>query len=186
MTLSRRLALAGLAGLPAACSSPNPNLFVLATVAGPTHAGSPRTISVRPVSLARYLERSQIVRSTEGYRVDVLPNDWWGEPLDAMILRVLVEELTQRLPGSSIYSDNGAISVTPDVALEINIQRLDMDSEGSVRLSAQVATDARSGRTRTVAVSIRPRDGTTRALVEAMSICIGQLADGIASMLVSG
>ena len=33
------------------------------------------------IGLARYLERSQIVRSSENYRLDVMSNDWWGEPL---------------------------------------------------------------------------------------------------------
>ena len=40
---------------------------------------------LRQIGLARYLERSQIVRSSENYRLDVMANDWWGEPLGAML-----------------------------------------------------------------------------------------------------
>ena len=30
--------------------------------------------------------------SSENYRLDVMSNDWWGEPLGAMLSRVLTEE----------------------------------------------------------------------------------------------
>jgi uncharacterized lipoprotein YmbA len=43
------------------------------------------------------------VRSSEDFRLDVSGNDWWGEPLDAMMGRVLTQELTQRLPGSTVF-----------------------------------------------------------------------------------
>ena len=61
-------------------------------------AGGPKVIVLQQIGLARYLERSQIVRSSENYRLDVMPNDWWGEPLGAMLSRVLIDELSQRLP----------------------------------------------------------------------------------------
>ncbi len=56
------------------------------------------SIDLRAIAIAHYLERSQIVRSSEGYRMDVLSNEWWGEPLDTMMGRILVQELNQRLP----------------------------------------------------------------------------------------
>jgi uncharacterized lipoprotein YmbA len=141
-------------------------------------------IELRGISLARYLERSQIVRSSEGYRMDVLSNDWWGEPLDSMIGRILVQELNQRLPGSTVFGDNGAISTSPDATVEINVQRLDLDRDGAVLLAAQVSVEAKGSATRGVSLTVRPEDGTTRALVAAMSIVVAQLADTIAGMLV--
>ena len=90
-------------------------------------AGAPRVIELRAIAIARYLERSQIVRSSEDYRLDVMGNDWWGEPLDAMMSRVLVQELNQRLPGSTVFGENGAISTPPDATVEINMQRFDLD-----------------------------------------------------------
>src|SRR5581483_12307764 len=109
--IDRRGVLWLLAALPAACASPNPSLYTLAVVPGPTHPSSPPRIELRAIALAHYLERSQIVRSSEGFRLDVLGNDWWGEPLDAMLSRVLVQELSQRLPASTVFGENGAISV---------------------------------------------------------------------------
>lgn len=181
--LGRRFLVLAATALPAACSSPNPALYVLAARPGVTRSGAPKSIIVRPIALARYLERSQIVRSTDGYRVDVLPNDWWGEPLDAMILRILVEELSERLPGSSVFADTGAIAAPADVAVEVNLQRLDLDSQGTLDLSAQIAADAKTVRSRGVSLSVRPEDSSTRALVAAMSVAVGQLADAIAALL---
>ncbi len=102
-----------------------------------------RSSQLRAIAIAHYLERSQIVRSSEGYRMDVLSNEWWGEPLDTMMGRILVQELNQRLPGSTVYGDSGAISTPADATVEINLQRFDLDRDGAVLLAAQVAVDGR-------------------------------------------
>ncbi|MDQ2762094.1 MAG: PqiC family protein [Pseudomonadota bacterium] len=190
MKLSRRLALLALATVPAACSSANPTLYVLARVPGtprarPPHVDAPRVIALRAIAIPHYLERSQIVRSSDGYRMDVLSNEWWGEPLDAMMSRILVQELNQRLPGSTVIGDSGAISMAPDATVEINLQRFDLDHAGAVLMAAQIAVDGKTSASRSVAFTVRPSDGTTSALVAAMSVATGQLADTIAGMLVS-
>ncbi len=95
--------------------------------------GAPKAIELRQIGLARYLERSQIVRSSENYRLDVMANDWWGEPLGAMLARVLVEELSQRLPQSIVFAETGAVSVTPDATIELNVSRLDENTAGDAR-----------------------------------------------------
>ena len=184
MTINRRLLVLVLAGLPVACASPSPNQFVLEAWPGTIRHGAPKSIVVRPISLARYLERPQIVRSVAGYRVEQLPNDWWGEPLDAMVLRILVEELSERLPDSTVVADTGAITPKSDVAVEVNLQRMDLDAAGTLDLAAQIAVDARSVRSTGVALSIKPQADTTSALVGAMSMAIGQLADAIVLLLV--
>jgi uncharacterized protein len=181
--LRRRSALLLLAALPAACSSPNPILYVLAPVPGPVRTGAPRNIALRSISLARYLERSQIVRSSEGFRLDVLSNEWWGEPFDALIGRILVQELTQRLSGSTVFADNGAISIAPDATVEVNIQRFDLDHTGHVLLLAQIAVGGQITRLRGASVTVTPNGTTTSALVAAMSSALGQLADEIATLL---
>jgi uncharacterized lipoprotein YmbA len=183
MMLSRRSVVLALAALPGACSSPNPNLYVLASVPGATHKGAPHVISLHAIAIAHYLERSQIVRSSEGYRMDVLSNEWWGEPLDAMLSRILVQELNQRLPGSTVYGDNGAISTSPDAIVEVNLQRFDLDRDGALLLAAQIAIEGKRTASRGVAFTVRPADATTRALVAAMSTATAQLADAIAEML---
>jgi uncharacterized lipoprotein YmbA len=172
-----------LAALPASCASPNPALYTLAVVPGPTRAAAPPRIELRGIALAHYLERSQIVRSSEDYRLDVLGNDWWGEPLDAMLSRVLVQELSQRLPSSTIFAENGAISATPDASVEINVQRFDEDGSGAVVLLAQVAVAGRTTTARNLRFSVPPPGPGTAGQVNAMSTALGLLADAIAGML---
>ena len=154
--------------------------------AGPVRRGGPRVIELRGIGLARYLERSQIVRSSENFRLDVLPNDWWGEPLDAMIGRTLARALTQRLPGSTVYLENGAISAEPDATVQVNVQRLDQDTAGAVRLIAQFAVVRRRQRHPRRNVDVPVRGPSPRDLVAAMSEAIGQLADRIAAALAVG
>jgi uncharacterized protein len=183
MRRSRRFVVAALMLLPAACSSPNPSLYVLAPVAGTTYSGAPKVIELRAIAIAHYLERSQIVRSSEGYRMDVLSNEWWGEPLDSMMNRILVQELNQLLPGSTVYADNGAISTSPDATVAINLQRMDLDHDGVLLLLAQIAVQGRVTASRAVSLKVQPADGSTRALVAAMSTATAQLADAIAGMV---
>jgi hypothetical protein len=183
--LRRRRALLLLAGLPVACTSPNPALYTLAIVPGMTHPAAAPRIELREIALAHYLERSQIVRSSEDFRLDVLGNDWWGEPLDAMLSRVLVQELSQRLPRSTVFAENGAITATPDASVELNIQRFDEDHSGALVLVAQVAVTGRATLTRNVRFSVAPPSAGTAGLVGAMSTAVGELADAIADLLTS-
>jgi hypothetical protein len=179
-----RRALAVLAAsLLTSCASPSPALYTLEVPPGPERRGIPKVIELRGIGLARYLERSQIVRSSENYRLDVLPNDWWGEPLDAMIGRVLTRALTQRLPGSTVYLESGAVSVDPNATVQVNVQRLDLDASGAVRLIAQFAVDHRAHE---INLLVQTRGPTTPDLVAAMSAAIGQLADRIAAALATG
>jgi uncharacterized lipoprotein YmbA len=170
----------------ASCSSPNPVLYTIAPVSGATQTGGPKVVALQQISLARYLERSQIVRSSENYRLDVMSNDWWGEPLGAMLSRVLVEELGQRLPQSTVIGESGAVTASPDATIELNMQRLDEDAAGNLVLQAQASVSFK-GRGAPVLRSFRfvvtpPAPGIPGE-VTAISTAVGQLADGLASML---
>ena len=173
----------------AAWSSADPTLYTLADAAGPVHSGGPRVVLLQRIAIARYLERSQIVRSSEGYRLAVMENDWWGEPLGAMLSRVLVEELGQRLPRGVVIADNGAVSAEPDATLELNIQRLDEDAAGNVILQAQAAVRfARQSQPalRSFRLTVPPSTPGVTGEVAAISAAVGRLADGIAPMLSAG
>src|SRR4051794_3700381 len=106
----------------AACSSADPVLYTVAVKPGPALDRGPAVVRLREIGLAGYLDRREIVRSSDGVRLDVARNDWWGEPLGTMLARVLVVELSQRLPQSNIYSEDGAITADPNAVLAVNIQ----------------------------------------------------------------
>jgi hypothetical protein len=178
-----------LVALLADCSSPNPVLYTIAPVTGPEQTVGPRVILLQQLSLERYLERSQIVRSSENYRLDVMTNDWWGEPLGAMLSRILVAELGQRLPKSVVLSEIGAVSAPPDATIALNVQRLDEDAAGDVVLRAQSAVTFK-GKTaptlRSFRFAVPPTSPDMPGEVAAMSTAVGQLADGLVSMLAAG
>ena len=182
-----RLAALGLLTVIVACSSPSPVLYTIAPVQGPVQPGGPKVIVLQQISTAHYLERSQIVRSSENYRLDVMSNDWWGEPLSAMLSRVLTEELGQRLPQSTVIGETGAVSASPDATVELNVQRLDEDASGNVVLQAQasVSFKGRPGPAlRSFRFVVTPPAADIQGEVTAISTALGQLADGLASMLV--
>jgi uncharacterized lipoprotein YmbA len=176
------------AALLAACTSTPPVLYTIAPIQGAERPGAPRVVLLQQIVLARYLERQQIVRSSENYRLDVMANDWWGEPLSPMLGRVLVDELGQRLPGSTVLGENGGISSSPDVTVELNVQRLDKDASGAVVLQAQAGVafkDKGAPVLRAFRFSVAPPTADVPGEVAAISAAVGQLADGLAGMLLA-
>ena len=170
----------------AACSSPNPAIYTIGVQPGPVVGNGPKIIELRDIGLAGYLDRPHIVRSSEGNRLEVMANDTWGEPLGGLIGRVLAVELAQRLPDSNVYGERSAISIGADAVVQVNIQRMDVGSDGALMLLAQAAVKFKNKKppaARTFSIS-KPLDAmTTASEVAAISAAIGELADGIAVML---
>ncbi|UKJ76641.1 PqiC family protein [Azospirillum brasilense] len=201
-----RLAAVGLAALPAACSPPTPNLYTIAPVSGAPvpgapaantsvsrtsapEAAGPKVVLLRQVGIARYLERPQIVRSSENYRLEVMENDWWGEPLGEMLGRVLADELRRRLSRSVVVSEAGTVSANPDATIEVDVQRLDEDTSGTLVLQAQASVTGRrraEPTLRSFRIAVPPPKPGVAGQVAATSTAVGQLADGLASMLNAG
>lgn len=180
--MSRMSVFAGI--LLAGCaSSPTPNLYTLAAQPGPIVATRKIGIELRRIGLAGYLDRSEIVRGTTQYRLRVSDIDRWGEPLGGMLDRVLTENLVERLPQASVFTESGAISTHPDTVMEIDIQRLDADANGALILLAQVAVrpDGKTATALTIRLATPIAGDTTQAQVAAMSTVLAQLADRLAA-----
>jgi uncharacterized lipoprotein YmbA len=172
--------------LQACGSSPEPVLYTLAVRPGPVLTRGPRIVQVRDVGLPGYLDRKEIVRSTDDLKLDVRANAWWGEPLGGMLGRTIVLELSQRLPGSQIYSESGSITMDPYATVGIDFQRFDADKAGTVILLAQVAIQFnRPTRTasRNFSISKPVPTADTPGHVAAMSDALGELSDGVATLL---
>jgi uncharacterized lipoprotein YmbA len=171
----------------AGCASPDPAYYTLRPVPGTPVPGAPGAVKLARPGLAGYLDRPEIVRDSATNRLSLRSGERWGEPLGDMIGRVMGEDLTQRLPGSTVFTEAGSISVDADTTVEMDIVRFDLDTSGVVVLLAQVAVRAGRSRTGAVTRSIRltlpPASAATPDLVAAMSGLIGQLADTVAGML---
>jgi uncharacterized lipoprotein YmbA len=168
------------------CSSPDPLLYRISPVDGVVRSSAAKVIMLERVEIARYLDRSQIVGPSESYRLDVKSNDWWGEPLGAMLQRVLRQELAQRLPQSVVVTERGGIAASADATIDVDVQRLDADPSGTVVLQAQASVSLKGSRTpvlRSFRFSVPAASGTATE-VAAISTAVGQLADGLALMLI--
>jgi uncharacterized lipoprotein YmbA len=173
----------------AGCASPDPNFYTLNATSGATLTGAPASIEVRRPGLAGYLDRADIVLKNDSYTLSVNSQQRWGEPLGDMIGRVMAEDLTQRLPGSSVFDQSGAITANPDARVEIDILKFDPAGDGTVVLNAEYAIEAGTTHhpiaARHVSLSATPSGPGAAALAAAESGLLGTLADQIASDAVS-
>jgi len=174
-----------LASALAGCTSPDPNFYTLQTVPGPVLAGGPASVEVRRPGLAGYLDRSDIVLKQADYRLATNSQQRWGEPLGDMIGRILTQDLSQRLPGSSVFVQSGAITADPQARVEVDILNFDADGTGGVVLNAQVAVEIgithRPAAAHHVALRGEVSGPGAQALVATMSGLLGELADQVAS-----
>ncbi len=188
---SCRLAIAalGLLLIPAGCSTAPPTkLYTLAARPSPPVADPAKTISVRHVEIAKYLERPQIVRYLDPYQMDTLEFDRWGEELGDMVTRVVVADLALRLPGSEVYAATGPLTLPrSDITIEINVDKFDADPDGAVVLAAQwvVHGGKHRDKLRSEQIRVATTSNDATAQVAAMSDALGQLANLIAASLAS-
>lgn len=171
----------------AACSSPDPVLYTIAPLTGTPRNSGPKVVLLEHVDVARYLDRSQIVLSSENYKLDVKSNDWWGEPLGAMVTRVLRQELSQRLPQSTVINESGAVTAAPDATVDLDLQRLDEDASGNLILQAQASVNFKGSRApvlRSFQLNVPATAPGAPGAVAAVSTAVGQLAEGLAVMLI--
>ena len=178
--------LLGLCLICACARSSDPRLYTLVAAKGrDTHEAS-ATIEVRRPSLAGYLDRREVVRAVKSERLDVAGDSNWAEPLDAMIGRVLADNLALRLPKSQVLTDLSSLGVVADVRIDTEVQRFEQGPEGLV-LRAAVAV-RRGTEQKPLGVQIielkREVDGSgTEAVISTMNALLGELADRVASSL---
>ncbi len=182
---SRRLVIAVLALLPSlgGCSTPSPRLFTLAPRPGVPDDRFSGTISVKRAELAKYLDRPQIVRYSDTYELSLSEYVRWGEGLNDMVTRVLVEDLSQRLPRSQVYAASGPLTMPPpDVTLELDIEKFETDPSGAVVLLAKwlAHRERRGDQLRSSHIQVVTSSADAASEVAAMSDALGQLANEIA------
>ena len=182
---TRRGVTAWLALLPLfGCASTEPDYYRLVMVPGATRVVRPLRVELRQLGLARYLDRPEIVRSDTSMRLDIRQSERWAEPIGDMVIRVLAENLNQRLPGSLVVPENSALGGDPTVISKMEITRFEADAAGQVVLEGWLQIRRLGGRVREVnrqvAIATVLRGTETNALAQSMSQALGLLADQIA------
>ncbi|MFT9019449.1 membrane integrity-associated transporter subunit PqiC [Acetobacter malorum] len=198
-SLPRRSLLLGAAGLGVmattltACSGgAGPTLYTLSVVPGQPAPGGPRFVEVRQPTIASGLDRDRIVTADTGYKLTVAANDAWGDSLAGQISRALAGDLAQRLPGTSVFAENDAVSTEPQAYVELSVTRFSTGPSGAVQIEAALSVKgAQAGAPDTsgqfymqrVLVQAPAVSSGTMAMVQALSQLLGQLADQAAAQL---
>jgi uncharacterized protein len=168
------------------CSGSDPSYYTLTPWPGVAKAGGPLTVELRTPSVASFLSRDYIVRTDKNYRLKLADNAAWASDLADMIGRNLALDLGQRLPGSNIYTQTGAISTEPLAMVELDVSRFLEDASGRAEIEATLAV-SRPGSgpvgSRPLHFARKPTDDSIGALVAALSELLGQVADAAADAL---
>jgi len=184
---ARVAAILCLQGAVGCGSSPPSTFYALSAESGATKPGPVHTLKLRRPAIAGYLDRQVIVQHVVDHRLGLVDTDRWAAPLDEMLERVLAQDVEQRLTGSVVFTEDGSILADADIAVEVDVRRLDIGDAGQVTLEAEVAIvrgDAHAPlAARTIQLRQVPRGTTTTALVSAMSDLVGRLADAIAALV---
>jgi uncharacterized lipoprotein YmbA len=180
-----------LAASPLACAgSPNPVFYALSSRPGRPLASQPLTIELRRPGLPSYLDRPHIVRRVTSERLALDADERWGAPLQELVAGTLVDELSERLPACTVYSEAGAISAPPDARVEVEFSRFEITDRGFVELRAAVAVSFTAApdavRVERYALRGDPSGHSTADLVANMSLVLGTLSDSIAEAVVRG
>ena len=164
----------------AGCGSSDPDYYTLKPWSGTAQGGGPLTLKLRTPGVASTLDRDYIVRSDGGYKLKLAHDAAWSEPLADMIGQTLAQDLQQRLPGTTVFTEAGAISTEAQAVLELDVTQFAQDPAGEVAIAGTLSvTRPDSG----PAVShplrlVTTPDGTgVDALVAALSRLLGQVAD---------
>ncbi len=168
----------------AGCASAPTSYYRLAVVPGPVNAGVALRIAVRSINIPGYLDQNGIAKAGASYEFSTFPNDIWAEPLDSMLQDIAVQELSQRLPSSTVLASGGSIASASDLLIELNILRFDPDSSGQLTLNVQIAL--KSGHdyhiltVQTFTATATPGGPDVTSTVAAMSTLWGKFADQVA------
>ena len=171
------------AGALAGCGSSEPDYYTLKPWPGIAQAGAPLVIRVRTPTVAAFLDRDDIVRNDRGYKLKLAHDSAWAEPIAGLIGSTLTLDLQQRLSGSTVFAEDGAISAQPQAVVELDVSQFSEDGAGHATIAA-----ARSGQRRDsgaapsqlLRLAMPPPGPTTADLAAALSQLLGQVADAAA------
>lgn len=190
-SLAGFLFLAAAAALGAGCGSTQPaRMYTLSAIehqeAKPAVLQGANTVSVSvaPVEIPDYLDRSPIVTRDGSNGLKFAEFDRWGGSLGENISTVLVENLSLLLASDRVFTYPRLSPEKPDYRVGVRILRLDCIPGERVELKAQwVVTSGQEKQVETNRLSTfteKVGDNRYETLVAAVSRSVGQLSREIA------
>lgn len=129
------LSIIGLAVLLiSSCAAPKS--YYILTPEGPAPSGGGRGVGVGPVSIAAYLDRSNLVFHESGNRLAVAESHRWAGDLEDNIASVVATNLGRRLKTGNVrtypWADDGDLRYQ----ISLDIRQLHGTSDGSAMIEA--------------------------------------------------
>jgi uncharacterized lipoprotein YmbA len=170
---------------------PDPTQFFVLSplaVAGPAQAhADDLLVGVGPITIPEYLDRTNIVRRFAPNRVAISELEWWAEPLDTSLLRVLGDNLATRLGTPAVLRYPWPLLMKPAYSVAINFSRFDILSAERVHLAARWVVRGGQPRrallTRESSIEKTPAGPTTGEAVTALSEALDDLSAEIANAI---
>lgn len=181
----------------AACASPPTRFYTLSGLstapAGTSErALTPVSVGLGPITLPRYLDRSEVVSRASPNRVQLAEFDQWAEPLQDMIPRVMADNLTVLLATDRVFLLPRRTPVALDYQVAVDISRFDLERGNRAVMTARWDVLTADGResligdkvtvTAAAPAQADPQQ-TYEALVAAMSNNIAELSKEIAEAI---
>ena len=141
-------------------------------------------LGIGPIKFPSYLDRQEMVVRSAQNRFEVSENDRWAEPLQENFARVLSENLSLLLDTDLIIVYPWSPTTRPRYNVEMDVLRLEANSERSGQLSARWSVV--DGADKKVAVVKESRiirnaqEKSTDGAVAALSEAVGDLSREIA------
>lgn len=122
-----------------ACGRTVQTKYYLLTPTGGGPAGSPGKqllVSVGPVSLPAYLDRTRIVTRRNSAELDLADGQRWAEPLQQNFSRVLAEDLYRLMGAGKVFVWPTREPAAIDYRVAVDVERFDCDDQGEAILTA--------------------------------------------------
>lgn len=136
--MKRHFLLLGLLSFLIACQSSPPKYYYLLSPSAPAssidHQSITHLVGIGPVELADYLDRLNMVSMNTDNSLQFLKNDYWAEPLDKGILRILELNLTQKNPSRMMQEFPWRSDSIPDYSLRLQVHELTV-SNGNAKIN---------------------------------------------------
>lgn len=175
--------------LTACSSAPVRNQYFTLTGATPA-ADTPlliQIIGIGPVTVPGTLQRKQLVSFRNEQQVMVAPHVWWAEDLEAMIARVIAQNVSQSLGNANVWSYPWSASERPPQQVHITLTQFGGSLGGQVVLQAKWRVLSDMGKTEQFVgntyLTTQARNKTYAAYVAALNELTDSLAQKIAASL---
>ncbi|QFY45072.1 membrane integrity-associated transporter subunit PqiC [Candidatus Methylospira mobilis] len=167
--------------------SPAPDFYLLEPLA--ETGATPRTqqarrpvIALSPVSLPKYVDRTQIVQATARNSYQLNETQRWAEPLSDNIDRVLAENLARLVPADVVSPNSSSLARQAEIRIQITIVEFHVTPEQSALLRAQwsIRDGDKIAESRQSEYRIPASSSDYRLMVNALNGCIDRLSRDVA------